>query len=326
MSGRTREGTALETRAIIMEEPKRIGVQSIGLQAPVDGDVVVDVLWSGVSTGTERLLWSGKMPWFPGLEYPLVPGYESVGVVSDVVGASSLTVGDPVFVPGSNKFVGARGLFGANAAQLVLPSERVVPLAGGAERDAVNLALAATAQHALAPTPTEGAVLVVGHGVVGRLLARLLVARGDGPVTVWETNPGRWDGAEGYAVAAPPASDARPETQFETIYDASGDASVLDLLVAHIAPRGEVVLAGFYADRVSFSFPPAFMREARLRVAAEWRAEDMSVVQARIADGTLSLAGLVSHNASARDAESAYHMAFTEAACTKLVLDWRDGA
>jgi myo-inositol-1(or 4)-monophosphatase len=37
------------------------------------------VLHSGISTGTERLLWDGTMPPFPGLGYPLVPGYETVG-------------------------------------------------------------------------------------------------------------------------------------------------------------------------------------------------------------------------------------------------------
>ena len=39
----------------------------------------MDIEWSGISTGTEKLLWSGRMPPFPGMGYPLVPGYESVG-------------------------------------------------------------------------------------------------------------------------------------------------------------------------------------------------------------------------------------------------------
>jgi bacteriochlorophyllide a dehydrogenase len=43
--------------------------------------VVVDVEWSGISTGTERLLFTGRMPPSPGMGYPLVPGYESVGRV-----------------------------------------------------------------------------------------------------------------------------------------------------------------------------------------------------------------------------------------------------
>ena len=33
--------------------------------------------WSGISTGTERLLFHGRMPAFPGMGYPLVPGYET---------------------------------------------------------------------------------------------------------------------------------------------------------------------------------------------------------------------------------------------------------
>ena len=44
-------------------------------------------------------------------------------------------------------------------------------------------------------------------------------------------------------------------------------------LIARLAPGGEIVLAGFYSAPLSFVFPPAFMREARIRVAAEWRHE-----------------------------------------------------
>ncbi|MEI2676535.1 MAG: hypothetical protein V9G29_00925 [Burkholderiaceae bacterium] len=30
------------------------------------------------------------------------------------------------------------------------------------------------------------------------------------------------------------------------------------------------MLAGFYDEPLSFVFPPAFMREARIRIAAQW--------------------------------------------------------
>ena len=53
----------------------------VGLTDPGPADVVVRTEWTGVSTGTERLLFDGRMPPFPGLGYPLVPGYETVGVV-----------------------------------------------------------------------------------------------------------------------------------------------------------------------------------------------------------------------------------------------------
>ena len=51
----------------------------------------MDVEWSGISTGTERLLWSGRMPPFPGLGYPLVPGVLlPVGIVTAAIGGPFL--------------------------------------------------------------------------------------------------------------------------------------------------------------------------------------------------------------------------------------------
>ena len=60
--------------AVVMEQPEKLSVSRLELQAPGDDDIVVDVEWSGISTGTERLLWTGRMPTFPGMGYPLVPG------------------------------------------------------------------------------------------------------------------------------------------------------------------------------------------------------------------------------------------------------------
>ena len=86
------------------------------------------------------------------------------------------------------------------------------------------------------------------------------------------------------------------------------------------------MLAGFYDEPLSFAFPPAFMREARIRVAAEWREPDLAAVHALIATGRLSLDGLITHRAEAADAEDAYRTAFDDPSCLKMVLDWRDCA
>ena len=40
--------------------------------------------------------------------------------------------------------------------------------------------------------------LIVGHGVLGRLLARLTIAAGCPAPTVWEIDPARMSGADGY--------------------------------------------------------------------------------------------------------------------------------
>jgi 3-hydroxyethyl bacteriochlorophyllide a dehydrogenase len=157
--------------------------------------------------------------------------------------------------------------------------------------------------------------------VLGRLLARLALVAGAAPPVVWESNPARRDGAEGYAVIDP-AGDARRD--YRAIYDVSGDSGLLDSLIGRLAPGGEVVLAGFYAAPLSFAFPPAFLREARIRVAAEWREPDLAAVIALTGDGRLSLDGLITHCEPAPQAATAYRTAFTDPACLKMILDWRD--
>ena len=79
------------------------------------------------------------------------------------------------------------------------------------------------------------------------------------------------------------AADERRD--FRSIYDVSGDGALLDELIGRLAPGGEIVLAGFYSEPLSFAFAPAFMREIRLRVAAEWQRDDMEAVRALTESG-----------------------------------------
>mgnify|MGYP005848315415 CR=1 FL=1 len=309
----------LSTLAVVLQEPERLVLSRLHLTPPGDEDVVVDIEWSGISTGTERLLWSGRMPPFPGLGYPLVPGYESVGRVSAAGERAGRQVGERVFVPGARCFGDVRGLFGGAARRLVVPGAKAVPFDDRLGEQGVLLALAATAYHALAAPGAGRPDLIVGHGVLGRLLARLALAKGSDPV-VWERNPERAAGAEGYRVVNP-ADD--PRRDYRAIYDVSGDGALLDTLIARLAPGGEVVLAGFYSEPLAFAFPPAFMREARIRVAAEWRESDLAAVTELAETGRLSLAGLITHRRQADEADAAYRTAFGDPACLKMILDWR---
>lgn len=311
----------MRTDAIVFRKPGDLGVQALSLKSTGARDIVVETLWSGISTGTERLLLEGTMPPFPGMGYPLVPGYEAVGRVilaaeSDDAGPQK---GDLVFVPGAHGYMDARGLFGASASTLVTPADKVVPLPETLEKNGILLALAATAHHAVAMAGKAGPDLIIGHGVLGRLIARVSMALGHTPPMVWEPSPLRRD-AVGY-LALDGARDSR--TDYTSIVDASGDPTILDTAIAHMARGGEIVLAGFYSQPLSFTFPPAFMREARLRIAAEFDRVDLDSVMALLADGRLSLEGLISHEATPDEADAAYHTAFNDPSCLKMILDWR---
>ena len=247
--------------AVVFEKPGVMALRTVGLVEPGEGECVVDVLWSGISTGTERLLWDGRMPAFPGLAYPLVPGYESVGRVVQAEPAAERRVGDLVFVPGSPGYTDVRGLFGATAERLVVDAQRLVPIDERLGERGVLLALAATAYHAATRLSRDGVParpellpeLIVGHGVLGRLLARVVIALGGEPPEVWERNPQRHAGAEGYRVRVP-EDDTRRD--YRVVADVSGDAGLVDALIERLRPAGRLILAGFYHAPIQFSFPP----------------------------------------------------------------------
>lgn len=308
----------MNSTAVVFRGPEQLELRRLSLSPRGAGEVVVAIEWSAISTGTERLLWRGEMPPFPGMGYPLVPGYESVGRVLETDESSPLRVGDRVFVPGASCFEDVRGLFGGAASRLRVPAARVTKIDEALGEQGVLLALAATAEHALAGGDGRPADLIIGHGVLGRLLARIAVCRGASPV-VWEKNPQRAGGATGYDVVDPTV-DARRD--YRAVYDVSGDASIVDAVVPRLAKGGEIVLAGFY-DRIGFGFPLAFMKEARLRIAAEFQPADLVAVQGYLDAGTLSLDGLITHRSPYEQAAEAYRTAFTDPDCLKMLIDWR---
>ena len=315
----------MKAKAIVFEAPKSLSVRELELAPMGPRDLEVTVAFSGISTGTERLLWEGTMPPFPGLSYPLVPGYETVGTIAKMgAEVTGWTVGDSVFLPGSYAFQGVQNIFGGSGERLVVPHERAVKLDPAWGAKGVLLALAATAHHVFTVgrdnLPLAYPDLIIGHGIMGRLLARMVVAAGKPAPVVWETQTVRQSGALGYGVIHPD-DDARKD--YRCICDVSGDSGILNRVIPKMAPGGEVVLAGFYKQDLSFSYAMAFMREASIRVAAQWKKHDLDAVVAMFHNGSLPLEGLITHFETPQRAQQAYEVAFGDPQCLKMVIDWR---
>lgn len=314
--------TPFDALSVVLDAPGELSLRAMAHRAPGDADAVVEVEWTGISAGTERLFWRGTMPEFPGMRYPLVPGYETVGRVVWAGPEAGRSLGERVFVPGAYSATEVANLFGGACRRLVAPGARLVPLGDATGAEGILLALGATALHAV-----RGAVLpdlIVGHGALGRLAARLVVALGGPPPTVWEVDEARRGGALGYAVTT---ADADPRRDYRCACELSGSAALLDPLIARLAKGGEVVLAGFYTAPLAFAYVPAFLREARVRVAAGWGPGELAEVRALADQGALPLDGVATHSADvalgAGAVGAAYATAFDDPACIKMILDWR---
>ena len=312
------------TKAVVMSEPGSLSIQPVDLKIPSKEDIVIDINYSGISTGTEKLFYNGKMPQFPGMGYPLVPGYESTGEVVQAPKDSNLKIGDMVFVPGADCYSGSvKSLFGGAAQMIISSPNRLIKIDPTMGCNGALFALAATARHAIAGFGNKMPDVIVGHGVLGRLLARLVILAGEKPPIVWEKNILRHSGATDYEVVLPEYDE---RSDYDCIFDVSGDSEILDSLIGRVRKGGEVVLAGFYPDRIGFGFAQAFLKEVSLRVSAEFTPEDVATTKLLIEDGSLSFDGLISDVYSAKNANKAYNIAFNNAECLKMVLDWRNAA
>ena len=98
---------------------------------------------------------------------------------------------------------------------------------------------------------------------------------------VWEKDPRRASGAIGYRVISAEQDERR---DYRCIFEASGDASLMEPMIGRLRKHGEIVLAGFYDDRISFGFLTAFHKEVHLRITAEWGVAATS--PARSSDGS----------------------------------------
>ena len=103
----------------------------------------------------------------------------------------------------------------------------------------------------------------------------------------------------------------------------SSSSSMLNSLISRLAPRGEVMLAGFCNQGLGFAFAPAFMREATLRIAAQLKKHDLLAVTALVERGALWLEGLITRTFDPGRAREACEVAFGVPQCLKKKIDWQ---
>lgn len=255
-------------RAFWVVEPGRGEIRPVTLPAPSPGEVLVRALHSGVSRGTETIVFRGGVPEdqhsvmraphqegdFPA---PVKYGYLGVGTVE--AGPSDL-LGRTVFC------------LHPHQTAYVVPVGSVVPVPDGVPpRRAVLAGTVETAVNALwdAAPRVGDRVAVVGAGMVGCCVARLLAGIPGCRVTLVDVDPERAE------VAARLGVDfARPDRfgpgrgDHELVVHTSATGAGLQLSLDLLAPEATVLDLSWYGDStVELSLGGSF-HSSRLRIRA----------------------------------------------------------
>jgi NADPH:quinone reductase-like Zn-dependent oxidoreductase len=233
--------------AFWIAEPGRGEIRPVSLPEPKNGEVRVRAVRSAVSRGTESLVFAGRVPAterermrapfqegdFPA---PVKYGYLSVGVVEH----------GPADLSGRTVFC-----LHPHQTAYVVPADAVVPVPDGvpAER-AVLAGTVETAVNALwDAAPLVGdRIAVVGAGMVGCCVARLLVGIPGVRVTLVDVDPDRAKVAAGLGVdfAAPAEAPEGCDLVVHTSATEAGLRRSLELLGA----EGTVLDLSWYGDRL----------------------------------------------------------------------------
>jgi 2-desacetyl-2-hydroxyethyl bacteriochlorophyllide A dehydrogenase len=226
--------------------PGHAELRPAAIAPPAEGEVRVRALMSGISRGTEGLVFQGKVPpseWsrmrcphqegdFP---FPVKYGYAMVGVVE--AGPADL-IGRRVFCLHPHQ-----GLFN-------VPAEAVVPVPG--DIPIPRAVLAPQMETALNATwdaePRAGdRIAVVGGGVIGLLTAYLCARMPGVQVTLIDVNPARAPLARslGLAFALP---DEPPPGACDLVFHASGTSAGLNLALSLAGFEATVIELSWYGD------------------------------------------------------------------------------
>ena len=254
----SRIGDELKSRALWFTAPRTAELREEIVPPPGPGEVRIETTASAVSAGTELLVYRGEVSKdlpldLPTLEgsyaFPIKYGYAAAGRVLDTgPDVEHLRAGDPVFVHHPHQEV------------LVVPARLPVRLPDGLDPSlGVFCANLETALGVVHDTPLRlgETALVLGGGVVGLLVARLLKLGGAGAVLVVDPLEKRRE----LALAAGADDAFGPEALDERVMEAtrgrgadvvvetSGSGAALQGAIDAVATEGTIVVASWYGTK-----------------------------------------------------------------------------
>ena len=234
----------MQAKAYWVESAGEAAIRAVDLPELGPEDVSVRTVYSGISRGTESLVFAGRVPKTqhevmrcPHQEgtfsFPVKYGYITVGVVEQGGGLE----GQYVFC------------LHPHQTHFVVPKKMVTVLPDGLAPEnavlAANLETAVNGVWDANPHPDEK-VSVIGAGVVGLLVAWRLRQVTNGPVEIIDINPEREVLASQLGLTFRLASQA--STERDVIVHASGAPSGLRQALTMAAPEGRVIEMSWFGD------------------------------------------------------------------------------
>jgi 2-desacetyl-2-hydroxyethyl bacteriochlorophyllide A dehydrogenase len=322
-------------RQAVIVEPYKVEVREVQLPDPAPNQILLAADYSAVSAGTELAVYTGTHQWLkdpnlPDWKFPFRSGYSAAGTVLKVGKEfpGGFREGDRVSYPGNH----------ASAELLTVGQERCRVWRMPEKLTFDRAAVACIARYGLGAAVRAGVTLgksaaVLGQGIIGQFALRCLMAAGASPVVGIDAVTMRRDAATAAGadhVIDPTAGDAKQQLNdylgtrgAELVADATGVPDAVPVAMSLACDGGQVVVVGsprgkakevnFYDDlhrryiEVTGAHGNMLFEPAHARLAGAWDINKAQMWLLRsLANGRLSLAGLITHTIAPEQLGDAY--------------------
>ncbi|VTU02258.1 theronine dehydrogenase-like zn-dependent dehydrogenase : Theronine dehydrogenase-like Zn-dependent dehydrogenase OS=Opitutaceae bacterium TAV1 GN=OpiT1DRAFT_02295 PE=4 SV=1: ADH_zinc_N [Gemmataceae bacterium] len=325
----------VRARQAVITEPYKTTVREVDLADPAPNQILIAAEYSAISAGTELAVYTGTHQWLkdpnlPDWKFPFRSGYSAAGRVLKVGKEfpGGFREGDRVSYPGNH----------ASAELLTVGHERcrVWKMPDALTFD--KAAVACISRYGMGASVRAGLTLgrsgaVLGLGIIGQFSLRCMMAAGMSPVVGIDAVKMRRDAALAAGadhVIDPTAGDVKQQLAAylnakgaEVVADATGVPAAIPTAMSLACDAGQVIVVGsprgiakdvnFYDDlhrryiEVSGAHGNMLFEAAHTRLAGAW---DVNKAQTwllrQLANGRLSLAGLVTHTIAPEQLGDAY--------------------
>jgi L-iditol 2-dehydrogenase len=199
-------------KKIIIHGPRKVAIEDVPVPKPGKNQILVKAELSGISAGTEMMLYRGTFPnfklkkWAQWADYPVHPGYEFTGRVVEIgpleeedvsaSGTASITQAADVLQTTVNDFkIGDRIIcLGEHGEYALVPAAFAAVIPENVSPEHATLAvLATTAMHGVRTVKVEygDTVVIIGCGILGYLTIQHIKNSGARKVIVSDVDDSR---------------------------------------------------------------------------------------------------------------------------------------
>lgn len=327
-----------KSRAIVFTAPHQVEIKQLEIPDPRAGELLIKSIYSGVSTGTETRVLSGKQT---GGNFPLIPGYEAIGRIVAGGKSTSLEPGDLVFHTGTSFTGDFTKCWGGHVEYALVKEFEVYSVPEGLDpADAVYAKVGAIALHGVkrAQINAEDTVVVVGLGLIGHLAAQCAKAFGARVIGV-DSNAERLRLATAAGIDL--VVNALTENVKSKVKAYSNDNVAVAMDVTGIAdtimntaqllrpmpwsppypPSPKLVILGSYSDPIVLDYDPIFMNEVDILFSRDTRPEDIRDMLNLLKEKKVNPKVLDAKIYDANDAPTAYYE-MVEKKLMRMIFKW----